>query len=176
MNITVPLLPTAEQAEQIDQSLDCCRMLWNRMVADEAKLQTEMGRHFIPTPAKYKRELPALKQVDSLALAQLHKDLQRAYREHSFNPHDHPKPQPLERLESYTTCCLQSKSGPNIRFEKGGLRLPKLGDVPTGLHPELPEESVIRSAQVGKRDGAYYCTLTYEAAAEAPAVAVKQPA
>lgn len=176
MNTTVTLLPTAEQAELIEQALDCCRALWNRMVADEAKLQAELGRHFIPTPAKYKREMPTLRQVDSLALAQLHKDLERAYWEHSCNPHDHPKPGPLDRMESYTTCCLQSKYGPNIRFERGALRLPKLGAVATALHQELPEGSVIRSAAVGKGADGYFCTLTYEAAAQAAAAAVKQPA
>lgn len=172
--LVIQLRPTAGQAELIDQSLECCLMLWNRMIADEAKLRAELGRHFIPTPAKYKREIPALKQIDSLALSQLHKNLERAYRDHIFNPHDNPEPRPLESLHTYTTCCLQSKSGPSIRFEGGALRLPKLGSVPTALGQELPEGSVLRSAEVGKKDGVYFCTLTYSEAAM-PAAAAKEP-
>ena len=59
--ITVELFPTAEQAERIEKTLECCRELWNRMIEDEERLQEELGRHFIPAPARYKREIPKLK-------------------------------------------------------------------------------------------------------------------
>lgn len=142
------------------------------MIADEKKLQAEMGRHFLPTPAKYKRELPQLKQVDSLALSSVHKDLEKAYQNHTYNPHDFGEPKPMEHSDSYVTFCQQTKSGPTIRFEEAGLKLPKIGSVKVDLHRELPMGAIIKSAVISKSDGGYFCTLTYEAALM-PAAAAK---
>ncbi len=168
----IRLYPKAAQAEQIEKTFACCGDLWNRMIADEAKLQAEMGRHFIPTPAKYKREWTQLKEVDSLALATVHQKLEKAFQEHSFNPHDHPKPERLECVSSYTTYCQQTKYGPTVRFEGAGLRLPKIGLVKTAAHRELPEEAVIKSVCVAKDENGYSCTLVYTASAALE----KQPA
>lgn len=172
--LKIRLQPTAEQAAGFEKTFDCCRFLWNRMITDEEKLRAEMGQHFIPTPAKYKREIPALKEVDSLALSTLHQELERAFRNHIFNAHDHPRPGPLAQVESYTTFCQQTKYGPTIRFEEAGLRLPKIGSVKVELHRELPPGAKVKSAVISKAGESYFCTLTYEAAAM-PAALAKEP-
>lgn len=171
--IKIRLYPTAEQAAGFDKTFDCCRLLWNRMIADEGKLRAELGKHFIPTPAKYKREIPALKEVDSLALATVHQKLERAFQDHAFNSHDHPEPTTVAETASYTTFCQQTKYGPTIRFEEGGLKLPKIGSVKVELHRELPLGARIKSAVVSKSEEGYFCTLAYEAAAM-PAAAAKE--
>lgn len=161
--ITVELFPTAEQAERIEKTLECCRELWNRMIEDEERLQEELGRHFIPAPARYKREMPKLKEADSLALAETHRSLSQSFQRNMFNPHDHKKPRKLEELNRYTTFCQQTRYGPTVRFEPGGLKLPKLGAVEAGGRVELPPGAVVKAAEVSKREGRYFCALTCEA-------------
>lgn len=158
----VALDPTASQAAMITKTLDCCGMLWNRMIADEAKLRAELGQRFIPTPAKYKRELPQLNEADYEALSGMRHRLLRQFQNHDYNPHDTSKPEPVAQMDSYFTRSKLAKGGFKIRFEDGGIRLPKLGLVPTGLHAELPAGAYIRSAIVEKSDGRFYCTVKYE--------------
>lgn len=159
-SVKIRLMPTDAQAALIDKTIDCCGMLWNRMIADEAKLQKEFGRRFIPTPAKYKREFPVLKDVDSMALSRLHYALLRQFQSHDYNPHDYPKPQPVERMDSYITHSRPSKGGFLIRLEDGGIRLPKLGVVPLGEYVEL--DGAIESAIVLREQGTYFCQVKFE--------------
>lgn len=49
------------------------------MLSDEERFYVETDTHFIPTPARYKREAPFLKEVDSSALATVHQDLRKAF-------------------------------------------------------------------------------------------------
>ncbi len=70
--IKIRLYPTPEQAELFEKTFGCCRYIWNQMLADHEKFYVETGKHFIPTPAKYKAGAPFLKDVDSQALIQEH--------------------------------------------------------------------------------------------------------
>lgn len=176
-SMTIRLMPTAAQGALIEKTIDCCAMLWNRMITDEAKLQKEFGRRYIPTPAKYKREFPELKEVDSMALSGLHHKLLLQFRDHEYNPHDYQEPKPVERMDSYTTYSRLSKGGFVIRLEDGGIRLPKLGVIPLGEYTELPDGGVIESAIVLREQGNYFCRVKIEIPDEQPnREVVKQPA
>lgn len=175
--MTIRLSPTGAQAELMEKTMDCCGRLWNRMIADEARVQNEFGRRLIPTPAKYKREFPELKEVDSLALTGLHHALLGQFQNHDYNPHDYAKPAPVARMESYTTYSKLSKGGFVIRLEDGGIRLPKLGLVPLAQYPQLSEYAVIQSAIVQKENGNFLCKIKYEIAEDQAVPAQeKQPA
>lgn len=176
-SMTIRLMPTAAQGALIEKTIDCCAMLWNRMIADEAKLQKEFWRRYIPTPAKYKREFPELKDVDSMALSRLHHKLLYQFQSHDYNPHDCPKPEPVEQMDSYVTHSKLSKGGFLIRLENGGIRLPKLGVIPLGEYAELPDGGVIESAIVLREQGNYFCRVKIEIPDEQPnREVVKQPA
>lgn len=172
------LFPDAEQAAVIDKTLDCCLMLWNRMIIDEAKLQAEFGRRYIPAPAKYKRELPELKEADSLALGGIHHMLLAMFRAHDYTPRDYPKPGIREHLESYTTYSQAIKSGYTIRVENDRILLPKVGFVPIGQYEDPVTNAHIKSANVAKSNGKYFCTVKYEtgSAMTAPTEIEKQSA
>lgn len=71
--------PTDEQAELFAKTFGCVRLIWNNMLADAQRFFNETGVFFITTPAKYKKEFPFLKEVDSLALANCQLDLKGAY-------------------------------------------------------------------------------------------------
>ena len=78
--IKARLNPTPAQAGLFENTFGCCRYIWNRMLADQQRFYIETGTHFIPTPAKYKKEAPFLKEVDNQALTQEHNKLSQAFR------------------------------------------------------------------------------------------------
>ncbi len=84
--IKARLYPTPEQAELFEKTFGCCRYIWNRMLADQQRFYLETDAHFIPTPAKYKKVAPFLKEVDNQALIQEHNKLSQAFRVFFRNP------------------------------------------------------------------------------------------
>jgi len=74
------IYPTKEQEIFFAKTFGCCRLVWNKMLAE--KLSAYRKREPIPqiTPAKYKEE------VDSLALANVQLQLEKAFRNHLKNP------------------------------------------------------------------------------------------
>ena len=70
--------PTPEQQILLSKTFGCVRFVWNHMLMDAQQFLNEAGKFFIPTPAKYKKEFPFLKEVDSLALANTQLDLKEA--------------------------------------------------------------------------------------------------
>lgn len=61
--------PTSERQVLLSKTFRCVRFVWNHMLTDAQQFLNEAGTFFIPTLAKYKKEFPFLKEVDSLALA-----------------------------------------------------------------------------------------------------------
>ena len=59
--------PTREQAALIERTCGCARFVYNRMLADKIAHYRETGEMLRVTPAKYKREFPWLREVDSFA-------------------------------------------------------------------------------------------------------------
>ena len=84
--IKARLYPNGAQAELFEKTFGCCRYIWNRMLADQQRFYRETGAHFIPTPAKYKKEAPFLREVDNQALIQEHNKLSQAFRVFFRNP------------------------------------------------------------------------------------------
>lgn len=78
--IKVRLCPTPEQEELFQKTFGCCRYIWNQMLSDHERFYEETDAHFIPTPAKYKKGAPFLKEVDNQALTQEYNRLSQAFR------------------------------------------------------------------------------------------------
>ena len=74
------IYPTAEQMMMFAKTFGCCRKVYNLMLADKIESYKETGKFVSVTPAKYKEEYPYLKEVDSLALANVQLNLQTAFR------------------------------------------------------------------------------------------------
>lgn len=74
------LYPTTEQATMFAKTFGCCRKVYNLMLADKIDSYKETGKFASVTPAKYKAEYSYLKEVDSLALANVQLNLQGAFR------------------------------------------------------------------------------------------------
>ena len=61
--------PTEQQKEFFMKNFGCCRKIWNLMLNDKIEYYKQNGTMLHNTPAMYKEEYPFLKEVDSLALA-----------------------------------------------------------------------------------------------------------
>ena len=72
------LYPSAEQSVIFAKTFGCCRKIWNLMLADKIACYEETKSFAKQTSAMYKKEYPYLKEVDSLALANVQLNLQSA--------------------------------------------------------------------------------------------------
>ena len=64
------LYPNLEQRILFEKTFGCSRFIWNQMLADRKAHYEKTGESLKSnTPAQYKKEFPWLKEVDSLALA-----------------------------------------------------------------------------------------------------------
>ena len=79
------LYPNADQRIMFAKTFGCCRKVYNLMLNDKIESYKETGKFVAVTPAMYKKDYPFLKEVDSLALANVQLNLQAAFRNHFNN-------------------------------------------------------------------------------------------
>lgn len=158
------LYPTKEQQIFFSKSFGCCRKIWNLMLSDKKIYYAENQKMLHNTPAQYKKKFPYLKEVDSLALANVQMQLEQAFRNFFQNKKfGMPKFKSKKhcRKESYTT----NNQHDSIRLLEKAIHLPKVGNVKAVLH-RLPEEGwILKSATVSRNAaGQYYmsCLFAYE--------------
>lgn len=155
------IYPTREQEELLAKTFGCCRFIYNIMLEDKIREYKETGKMKKTTPAQYKKQYPWLKEVDSLALANVQLNLERAYRSFFSNPKTgFPRFKSRRRnRQSYTTNVVNG----NIRLVEGKLKLPKLNLIKIRQHREIPEGFVLKSVTVScEPSGKYYASLLYE--------------
>ena len=116
------LYPTNEQKIYFIRTFGCCRKVWNLMLLDKIQHYEETGQMLYNRPAQYKKQYPYLKEVDSLALANVQLQLQQAFR--IFFSHKNigfPKFKSAKHSKkSYTT---NNQNGTVVLVD-GGIRLP----------------------------------------------------
>ena len=146
-------LPTNEQIIQLNKTIGCCRYLWNRMLGDHNTLYQEIGIVPNNTPADYKNleECLWLKEVDSLALANVQLNLNQAFQKFFNGEAKHPRFKKKKVCkDSFTT---NNVSG-NIRMEGSGIRLPKLGILTLIRHRKVKAGGKLKSVTVcHEKDG-----------------------
>ncbi len=154
------IYPTKEQEVLLKKTFGCCRFLYNVMLDEKIRAYKETGKRKQTTPAMYKKDYPWLKEVDSLALANVQLHLEQAYRKFFTDPKaGFPKFKSCHRSrQSY----IMNVVNGNIRLEAGKLRLPKLGAVMIRKHREIPESYQLKSVTVSSEpSGKYHASLLY---------------
>ena len=155
------IYPNREQAVQFAKTFGCCRFVYNHMLADRIRTWQEEGKTLRPTPARYKEEYPWLKEVDSLALANVQLHLEAAFR-NFFRDKDTGFPRFRAKHHSRTCYTTNAVNG-NIRIRDGRLKLPKTSPVRIVLHRGVPEDARLKSVTVTMEpSGKYYASLLYE--------------
>lgn len=155
------LYPTKEQAIFFTKTFGCCRKIWNLMLADKLAYYNANGKMLATTPAQYKKEYPFLKEVDSLALANVQQHLQSAYtRFFKDKKVGFPKFKSKKRAKnSYTT---NNQKG-TVALVEGGIKLPKIGIVKAVIHRKPDEQWLLKSATISQAsDGTYYASVLFE--------------
>ena len=74
------IYPTEEQKILLGKTFGCCRFLYNQMLNDKIREYEKTKKMLKNTPAMYKKEYPFLKEIDSLALANVQLHLEKAIR------------------------------------------------------------------------------------------------
>ena len=164
--LKVRLYPSEAQVELFENTFGCCRWIWNHMLADQQRFYLETDKHFIPTPAKYKKEAPFLTEVDNQALIQEHNKLSQAFRVFFKSPEHFGYPNFKKKKtdrDSFTACNHVFESGPTIYTTKDGIRMTKAGIVKAKF-PQRPRNGwKLRRVTVEKtKTGKYFAYILYE--------------
>ena len=170
--IKARLYPNEVQVELFEKTFGCCRYIWNRMLSDQQRFYVETDAHFIPTPAKYKKEAPFLTEVDNQALIQEHNKLSQAFRVFFKHPECFGYPNFKRKKsdrDSFTACNHEFTSGPTIYITKDGLRMTKAGIVKAKF-PRRPRNGwKLKRVTVDRtKSGKYYAYILYEYAVKEP--------
>lgn len=155
------IYPDEKQRVFFAKSFGCCRFLYNKMLADKIAAYNQEGRMLKCTPAQYKQEYPWLKEVDSLALANVQLHLEKAYKAFfTQKKSGFPKFKSKKKSRSaYTTNMVNG----NISVEEAGIRLPKVGTVKAVIHRKAPDTYKLKSVTVSQEpSGEYYASVLYE--------------
>ena len=154
------IYPNQEQETLILKTFGCTRWIWNHMLSDKINAYQQDGIILKTNPAIYKADNPWLKEVDSLALTSVWKQLNSAYSKFfkeskvgfpKFKSKKHSK-------QSYTT--NNQPVSQAIRLENSYIRLPKLGLVKIKLHRQLPKNYEIKSVTISRSPtGKFYASI-----------------
>lgn len=152
--------PTTEQCILFAKTFGCCRKVYNLMLADKIVYYQEHQKILQTTPAQYKKDYPYLKEVDSLALANVQMNLQTAYKNFFRDKKiGFPKYKSAKHSrKSYTT---NNQKG-TVAIVDDGIKLPKVGIIKAKIHRQPKEDWIIKSATVSQeRDGTYYISILF---------------
>ena len=159
------IYPTEGQREMFAKTFGCCRKIYNLMLSDKIRSYEEtksFGKH---TPAMYKEDYPYLKEVDSLALANVQLNLEEAVRncldKKRKKRNEFPKFKSSKHSrKSYTT---NNQNGTVAIVDATYIRLPKIGNVKAVIHRNPEETWSIKSATVSQdSDSRYYASVLFE--------------
>lgn len=158
------LYPTAEQTVLFAKTFGCCRKVYNLMLSDKIKSYEETGKFITVTPAKYKTEYPYLKEVDSLALANVQINLLNAFKncfsKSRKKKNGFPKFKSAKHnKKSYTT---NNQKG-TVAITHNAIKLPKIGMVKAKIHRQPGANWIVKSATISQeRDGSFYVSVLFE--------------
>ena len=157
--------PTTEQSVMFAKTFGCCRKVYNLMLSDKIEGYKATGKFPTVTPAKYKKDYLYLKEIDSLALANVQLNLQSAFKNHFSKSrkknNGFPKFKSAKHSrKSYTT---NNQKGTVAIIDNQYIKLPKIGKVKAAIH-RIPDDSwAIKSATISQEsDGKYYISVLFE--------------
>ena len=147
--VKIRIYPNKEQKVQIEKTIGCSRFIYNQMLADKISYYQKEKKMLRNTPAGYKKEYPWLKEVDSLALANVQLHLESAFRKFFREPScGFPRYKSKKHTRnSYTTNAVNG----NILLQDSHLKLPKMAAIKIKLHRQIPSDWKLRSVtEIGR--------------------------
>ena len=153
----VRLYPNEEQQIFFAKSFGCTRFIWNKMLSDKIDYYKATKTALNNTPAQYKKEFEWLKEVDSLALANVQQNLRSAYSAFFKGGTGFPTFKKKGQRDSYTT---NNQKG-TVAITANSVKLPKIGHIPAKFPSKV--SGLIKSATISRNpSGKYYVSLLVE--------------
>ena len=153
----IRLYPTVEQQIFFAKSFGCSRFIWNKMLGDKIDHFKATKTTLNNTPAQYKKEFEWLKEVDSLALANVQQNLRAAYNKFFKGGTGFPKFKKKGVKDSYTT---NNQKG-TVATTLNTVKLPKIGHIKAKFPSKI--NGLIKSATISRKpSGRYYVSLLVE--------------
>lgn len=150
------LYPNKEQQEYFAKCFGCVRFIYNRMLSDKIEYYKQTKQKLNNTPAQYKKEFSWLKEVDSLALANVQMNLQSAYNNFFSRP-EVGFPKFKSKKNHYYSYTTNNQKG-SVSISDKYIKLPKIGLVRVKKHRDF--EGIIKSVTVSKTpSGKYYVSV-----------------
>ena len=169
------IYPNKEQQILINKTFGCCRKVWNLMLSDKIENYKQTKSFGKQTPAQYKSEFTYLKEIDSLALANVQLNLEGAFR-NCFDKKrktntEFPKFKSKHKSKkSYTTNFVNG----NIELLDNEIKIPKLGNVKAKFHRLPSEDYKLKSITISKVADKYYASILFEYEEEIPVKTVNK--
>ena len=139
------LYPNEKQIEYFSKCFGCTRFLWNKMLGDKLNYYKSTGKMLHKKVSEYKKSYDFLKEVDSLALANVYLNLEKAYKDFFSGKSGFPKFKSKKKSrDSYTTNNVSN----SIRIENSFIILPKIRGVKINLHRAV--EGTIRRVTISR--------------------------
>lgn len=167
------IYPSAEQEVLLQKTFGCCRWVYNKVLAMRQDEYTQAGKskhinsYITQIPAWKKTDAPWLSEVDSMALQQSLRDLDKAYRNFFRAPNKVGFPKFKSKHAGRKSYRTNSVEIIDVKHAK----LPKLGIVKARV--SRPAEGRVLSATVKQvPSGKYYVTIC---CADVPAVDAPTP-
>ncbi len=152
--------PNSEQQNLINQTLGCCRLIYNKGLAmrndayENGQKVNYTQTCAMLTALKKTGQFSFLKEVDSMSLQQSLRDLDRAFQNFFQKRARHPQ---FKSKHNHTQSYRTINQGNNIRIVGKYLKLPKIGYLKIRQSMEV---GMIRHAVVTKTaSGKYFVTL-----------------
>ena len=131
------------------------------MLADKIQSYENNKTFGQQTPAMYKEAYPYLKEVDSLALANVQLHLQQAIK-NCFQSKHCKFPVFKSKKKSRNSYTTSNQKG-TIQVMNKAIKLPKVGRIKAKIHRRANEEWKLKSATVvQQKDDTYYVSILYE--------------
>ena len=170
----VKIYPTEAQANKINQTFGCVRLIWNYSLMERLEIYNLFREypklyksHKFNLQKDWKIYFPFLSEVDSQALNTTQQELKSSFNNFFKNTHNLPifKSKKNQR-NSYTT----HTTNHNVRMEGEYIKLPKVGWIKLKKKRRtLPGGSVIKAATISiTATGKYFVSLRIEYEQEIP--------
>lgn len=118
------IYPNLEQKEYLAKTFGCTRFIYNKMLNDKIEYYKQTGEMLKNTPAQYKKEFEWLKEVDSLALANVQQNLEKAYK-NFFRDKSVGFPKFKSKKTNYHSFTTNNQKG-TVSIDNGYIKIPKL--------------------------------------------------
>lgn len=156
------LYPNKTQSKQIDDTLDCCRFVYNHMLSRNIKAYKRRREHLSYNDMQ--NLLPAMKtylpwlNVDSQALKYACRQLDTAYQKFFRHETGFPKFHKKHGRQAYT-----STNAKSIHIDGSMVKIPTLGWVKARGIRQLPEDAKVCYITISREsDSKYYASITYK--------------